>query len=268
MNHDSFYFDVETLEWKKIKELDDRVYEDDNFIIACLDFGEWGASTWFIDKKTKKEYVLGIYGTTVNVLNGKYYFSDAVEIRVIENPLNLKQCDESYYYETAKKKDTFYEGSDSFIGSNVIYQYNTSDYWEWENPEKLILTSFVANNELYHLCADSNTTYIAQIKNNEIIPLQDIGRKYSITNWYDSYRGKNLDNNNRFLKFKDDANTFGFIEINNNNIDIHYLKSNIDSLDYLGTDGFERLFAGIMLNSDGLNMESLIIKITLKYINQ
>jgi len=257
MDHESFYFDLNKLGWTKIKEIDDRVYEDQNFTITFLDFGEWGQSTWFIDKQTQREYVLGTCGTTVNLLDSKYYLTNGAEIIEIENPLSLKLCDNEYYYQTVEKKTKFHEGSNSFIGSKVIYKDTTFSPWSFKEPKQVIITSFVTNNQLFQLYSDSISTFIGKIENEKLITLQNLGKKYSTFDRYYSYRGNNLDNDSRFLKFRENNNTFGFIEIQNNNIAIHYLKHNLDSLNYLGSDGFEKLLELLKINPSNFLFEQV-----------
>ena len=257
MDHESFYFDLNKMDWTKIKEVDDRVYEDKTFAIAYLDFGEWGQSTWFIDKRTQKEYILGSCGTNVNLLDGKYYLTNGAELREIENPLNLKLCGNEYYYQMVEKETKFHEGSNSFIGSKVIYKDTTFSPWSFKEPKQTIITSFVANNQFFQLFSDSISTFIGKIENEKLIPVQNIGKKYSTFDWHYSYRGNNLDNNSRFLKFNENNNTFGFIEIQNTNIAIHYLKHNLDSLNYLGSDGFENLLELLKINPSNILFEQV-----------
>jgi hypothetical protein len=263
-DHKSFCFDTNKLEWKKIKVVNDKIYEDENYIITFLDFGEWGCTTWFTDKKTKKEYELGTNSTFVNRLNGFYYLTDGQGVIEIDDPRRLKPCKINYYYEIIKKKKFFHQGSISYEGSKVIYADSTYDPWSFEEPKRWVITSFVFDNQLFQLCVDSNTTYVARIENKELVPIQNIGKKYSTFNWHYSYRGENLANNQRFLKIREDNNTFGFIEINDNKIDIHYLIHNLDSLKYLGSDGFEKLLGFVSKNIDDLTMmkvDSLEIKL-------
>jgi len=174
----SFYFDAEKLKWKKINELDDRVFEDDNFIIEYLDFGEWGQRTWFIDKKTKKEYVISASSKIVNKLRGKYYFTNGSEIREIDNPYKLKLCDKDYYYE--KAKIDIYNENNYLIGSNLIYRDTTFSEWDFEESKRYIETSFVFKNQLLQFYTDSSSTYIAKIKNGKIVPIQNLGKKFSL----------------------------------------------------------------------------------------
>jgi hypothetical protein len=256
-DHESFYFDLNNLEWEVISEIDDRVYEDKDFIIAYRDFGEWGQTTWFIDKKSKNEYIIGACGTIVNFLNGRYYLTFTSGIREIINPFNLKKCETDYYYEIVEKNEKFYEGTNSLVGSTLIYKDTTYSSGDFDLPKNRIITSFVSDNQLYQLYSDSTSLYIAKIEHDEIIPIHDFGRKYSIFNWFYSFRGNNLDNNYRFLKFREDNNTFGFIEINNNKIGINYLISHRDSLEYLGSDGLEQLLDFVLNKPEMLLMEQV-----------
>ena len=255
MHHDSFYFDNIGMEWKKIKEVDDIVYEDDKYNITFLDFGEWGETTWFIDKKTNKEYMLGTSGTTVNRIGNKYYLTNGEKVEVVDDPHKLKECDEQEYYTIVRDKKGFKEGTYSLIGSKNIYQDTTYSPFGFEVPNQRILTSFVYDNQLFQLFNDVNSTHIGKIENEVLIPIQNIGRKYSTFNWYYSYRGNNLDNNKRVLKFIEDNNTFGTIEINNNKIDIHFMKHNVDSLNYLGDDGFDKLLDYSVKNINDLSLD-------------
>lgn len=257
MDHFSFYFDLRSLEWKQIEEVDDEVYEDDNFAIKYLDFGEWGQTTWFIDKKTKKEYLLGSSGTIVNKLNDKYYLTNDSKILMIDDPHYLEQSDKSCYYETVEKERKFLECISSLEGANIIYKDSTFQSFSFKKPNQSIATSFVFNEQLFQLVTNITKTYIAKIEKETLIPIQNIGKNYSTYNWYYSYRGNNLENNYRFLKFREDYNKFGFIEIENNKIDIHYLKHNIDSLNYLGSDGFDKLFDFVTDNIDDFSLDKV-----------
>lgn len=249
MNHKCFNFDLNTLKWEKINEVDDRVYEDSSFVITYLDFGEWGQTTWFIDKQTKKEYVLSANGRTVNKLNGNYYLTGSRVIRIIENPRMLKQTKKNYYYRKVEKRRKFHEGTNSLLGSYTIYHLP----WRLKEPKKYINTSFVANNHLFQLFSDSNQTYIGKVENNKLIPIQELGKKFTIYDRY-YYLGKNLDNCSRFLIFHENNNTCGFLEINNYKINIHYLIHNQDSLCYTGNDGFDRLLYIILNKPDNFSI--------------
>lgn len=257
-DHDNFRFDFKTLKWNKINREthrdDDKVFEDSNFIITYLDFGEWGQTTWFIDKETKKQYVLGAYGKTVDKNDGKYYLTNSNEIIEIENPRNLKQCAKEYYYHTNSRKRNYYEGENSLLGATIIYEDTAYSSWRLNQHKKEIHSSFVTNNQLYQIYSDSISTYIGKIVNNSMVPINRIGEKFSTFKWHYSYLIDNHDYNSRFSKFSVDHNTFGIIEIHDNKINITYLIHNQDSIKYIGTDGFQELFVFLQKSSNHLSI--------------
>jgi hypothetical protein len=257
MDHNSFKFDFNKLNWTQIPEVDDRVYEDSVFAITYLDFGEWGQTTWFIDKQTKKEYLLGANGTIVNEFNGNYFLTGGTVVRKIEDPRKLKQADKTSNYSEVEKGRNSYDVTTSLLGSYTIYEDTTYSPWGFEEPEEYIITSFVANNNLFHLYSDSNQTYLGKIYNNNLIPIQGLNKKYKTYNWHYSYRGKNIDKSDRFVKFHENNNTYGFIEISNFNVDIHYLIHNQDSLNYIGNDGFSKLLDMILNHPENISIKQV-----------
>ncbi len=257
MNHESFLFDIKNSKWDSISEVDDQVYEDENYKVTYLNFGEWGETTWFINKETGKEYSIDFEGTTINRLNDNYYLTTENEVREIFNPENLKECKPDFYYSEIEKDNKKYEFSNSLIGSKEIYKDTISNYYFFRKNNKAINTSFLVSNKLFQLYTDSISTYIGKIKDGSLIAVQNLNKKFSVFNWNYSFRGNNLENDSRFLKFKDDENTFGFIEIKGNKIDIKYLKHNVDSLQYLGSDNFEKVLTLIKNNLGNIYIEKV-----------
>ncbi len=199
--------------------------------------------------------MIGVNGTTVNKINADYYLTGGTVVRKIANPRQLKQAEKEYYYNEVEKERNFYEGTTSQIGSYTIYEDTTYSPWSFEEPKEYIITSFVSNNNLFQLYSDSSQTYIGKIDNKKLIPIQDLNKKYHSYNWHYSYRGENLGNSSRFIKFREDNNTYGFIQINNNMIDIRYLIHNQDSLNHVNNDGFSNLLEVILNEPDSFSME-------------
>lgn len=238
-SHKSFNFDIKNFKWKSIPEVDDSVYEDENFDVTYLDFGEWGETTWFIDKKTKKEYSIKANGRNVTRFEGNYYLTGIAEILEIENPLKLRECTADKKYNVIKKRkiDTeFYEST----GTKTIY--SDSLYSEYNfKYDKAVHTTFIADNQLYHLNSDSIGTYISKISDEKLIAIQNVGRGYYLFNYSNSYRGNSRDGNKKFLKFANVENQTGYLEIENKAINMHYFKHNLDTLKHLGNDHFDDL---------------------------
>ncbi len=255
MDHESFKFDINKLKWSRIKEINDKSYEDSSFAIMYLDYGEWGQTTWFIDKKSKKEYTIGANGTTVNKINNDYYLTSNLVVYKIENPRLLKVTSKNFQYKKVKNNPKHQKGIPSKLGSHRIYFDSTTLPWDYQEANKYIVTSFVSNNNLYQLYSDKNQTYIGKVENQSLIPIQELGKKFKTYNKYYSYRGNNLNNNYRFIKFRENSNTFGILEINSNKIGIHYFVHNNDSLEYVKNDNFHSLLSVVLENPDKLDIK-------------
>ena len=260
MDHDSFYFDLDKLEWKKVKEVDDMIYEDDKFYVTYLDFGEWGSTTWFKDKRTGIEYEFASSGEIVNRIGDTYYITDSNSIMIVKDPLKLKECKPNNYYGIVKQSAKHIEGTSSLMGVEILYQSPTDiafhSYKNW------IATSFIHNNELLHLCVDSCSTYIAKLDKCKLKPIHNLGKAYSIFDWFYSYRGGIQKNGTQLLKFNtDDINLSGLMEIDKKDINICYLKHDIDSVSYMGNEnancGFKNVLNYIKSNIYNLELNKI-----------
>lgn len=224
MNDKSYYLNLQTLTWVETPEPDDVIYEDERFYVTCLDFGEWGSTTWFKDKSSGKEYELASSMEIINRIDSSYYISGGIKILKIDDPLNMKQCDKEYYYNVIKKKE-FSEGTNSLLGAETIFDDTTFSQWDFKEPKLYIAASFKVENKLFYLCNDSINTFIARLENKKMIPILSLEKKYSTFDWAHSYRCKIQKENFQLLKFKTKTeNTYGFIEIEENKIHIRYLK--------------------------------------------
>ncbi len=227
MDHNTYYLDKIKLEWIKINEVDDMIYEDDNFYVTHLDFGEWGSTTWFKDKKTGKEYELKSSGKIVNKLDSVYYISSWLSILSIDDPRLLKQCRSNYYYGIVEKEHytKLIRGTNSLLGVKALFKDSIYSFWDDRSPKVTIATSFVSNNKLFHLCVDSVNTYIAKLEAGNLIPMQIIAENFSISDWHYSHRCKIQNDNSQLLKFQTKKEKrWGFIEINGGNIRIRFLE--------------------------------------------
>lgn len=224
MEDKTYYLNLNKFKWIETNDVDDVIYEDERFYVTYLDFGEWGATTWFKDKISGKEYELASSGTIINRIDSNYYIAGGIKVLLIENPLKMKQCDTDYYYQKIKKKG-FAMGTNSLLGTRAIYYDSSYSYWEFKEPKIYIATSFKVDDKLYYLCVDSINTYIEKIENKTLIPIQAIGKKYSIFNWSYSDRCKIQKDNSQLLLFDTkNRNLYGFIEIDGYEINIRYLK--------------------------------------------
>ena len=150
-DHITFYLDTVNYKWIEIDEVDDLIYEDDDFYVTYLNFGEWGNTVWFKDKKTQKEYELASSFPKIHNIDSVYYLTNSRSVIKINNLTELKLCDTTYYYKTIEKKE-WSLGSSSTIGADTIFQDTTS----WYDTKFYIATSFVFRDSLFCICVDSN----------------------------------------------------------------------------------------------------------------
>lgn len=226
MNDQSYYLDLQTLNWVETPEPDDVIYEDERYYVTYLDFGEWGSTTWFKDKLSGKEYELESSAYVINMIDSSYFISNGFRVLRIDNPTEMKQCDKEYYYQIIKRKE-FSEGINSLLGAKIIFKDTTYSQWEFKKPKQYIITSFKKDKRLFYLCNNSTMTFVSKIQDGKIIPILNLGKKYSVFDWHYSYRCKIQKDNFQLLKFHDETNDkYGFIEIYENKITIQYLNLN------------------------------------------
>jgi adenylate cyclase class IV len=219
----SFSLNVENYSWNKINKTDDLIFEDSDFYVYSLDFGEWGGKTWFKDKRTGSQYVLESTTPLINKIDKTYYLTNSFRVLRINNPKELTKCDSDVTYENIEKSGKSYSWYSQPIGFEVIYE--DKDIYNFDflyHPN--IVSSFVFKNELLHIYETDTATYLSRIENNKIQPIEKILDDSIFFNWYYSYRCKNLNKTNELLKFRTKNNQInGLTTIDGNQIHVTYL---------------------------------------------
>lgn len=237
-----FCFDLTKSQWHNISKFNEYIFEDSSYIVINKDYGEWGNSTWFEDKKSKKQFVIGVPGTVINKIKNCYYITNKNEIRKIVNPYKLKLCDSNCLYNKVGPYNNFRECSYFYEGSEVLYNDTSySSFWG-SKLNNYMLTSFVSNNELYSVFSDSNFTYIGKVINKRFVPMLNLGERYLNDSYDCMYRGSNFANNKRILPLIKDARTDAVLEIEDSLVFLHYIQYiEKDTPKYIGNDSFAPL---------------------------
>jgi len=225
MDKQSYYLDLKNYSWSKIDKTDDLIFEDEEFIVYSLDFGEWGGKTWFKEKRTGQEYVLEMTTPLVNKIDSNYYLTNSFLVLKIKNPRLLNKCSDDITYGNIESTGKSYSWYGKPVGFDIVYQDTTIDYFDFKYKSHIV-SSFVLGNELLHIYETDTATYIAKHKSNSIEPIQKIVDNIRFYKWYYSYRSKNTNGNNELLKFSTkEKQVFGIMEIVDNNIQIHYFEN-------------------------------------------
>lgn len=229
-NHNTFYLDQPKNTWIETKKGIDLYYEDNDYSVYSLDFGEWGGVTWFENKKTSKQYEIGLTSPIVNKFNDSYYLTSGISVLKINDPTKLDESKEPYDYRkaVADLENRYHRnGNYSTNGAEIIFKYKDNDYF---NPTFSITTSFVSNDKLYHLYEDSLSTKIGVIENKKLVPVYDFENKIRSFQWYYDTRNPIQNNNFQSTQFQTDKESvYGIIEINKNNVSLTYFNNKFKS---------------------------------------
>jgi hypothetical protein len=218
-NHNTFYLDKKNNRWIETKKGIDLYYEDQEYAIYSLDFGEWGGVTWFKNKQTEKQFEIGATSPIINKLGTSYYATIGNAVLKIDNPEMLDESKDLYTYQKAVLNERFRrEGSNATNGTETIFKYVNDNYF---NPTFSLATSFVSNDKLYHVYKDSISTKIGTIENKKLIPYYEFESEIKPFQWY--YDTRNPIQNNNFQSFQfrtDKDHVYGIIEIHKNDVSV------------------------------------------------
>lgn len=260
MDKQSYQLDLKNNEWNKIDKTNDLIFEDDNFQIFSLDFGEWGGTTWFKDKNTGNEYAIESTTPLINKINKTYYLTNPFKVLAIPNPLELDKCTDDVLYENIEASNKYYSWRPDPIGYNVVFEDTTFDFFNYTYSPHIV-SSYVLKNELLHIYKTDTATYIAKVKNDSIKTIQKIAENISFYNSHDSYRCRNSNGNNELLKFNTEKeHVFGLVEMLDNKILVHYFMNTAVLRPHIvGTENADSIFVN-RLNTILPDFEDLKLK--------
>lgn len=228
MDKQSYHFDNKNYKWNKIDKTDDLIFEDSDFYVYSLDFGEWGGKTWFKDKKTGSQYVLESTTPLINRIENTYYLTNSFQVLKIKNPKELTECDSDVTYENIQKTGKNHSWYSQLKGYEVIYEDENVDYPDFSYHPNIV-SSFVFNNELLHIYETDTASYLSRIVHNKIQPFEKILDDVKFFNWNFSYRCKNLKGTNELLKLKTtNDQIYGLTTIKGNKIYVTYLVNDTE----------------------------------------
>ena len=228
MDKQSYHFDNTNYIWNMIDKTDDLIFEDSDFYIYSLDFGEWGGKTWFKDKKTGIQYVLESTTPLINKIDNTYYLTNSFQVLRINNPKELTKCDKDVTYENIQKTGKNYSWYSQSKGYEVVYEDENVDSFPFTYHPRIV-SSFVFNNELLHIYETDTASYLSRIVNNKIQPFEKILDAAKFFNWYYSYRCKNLNSTDELLKFKTkNDQVYGLTTIKGDKIYATYLVNDTE----------------------------------------
>ncbi|MGV0827770.1 hypothetical protein ACTS9C_02595 [Empedobacter brevis] len=214
-NQNTFFLDEKNKRWVETKKGIDLYYQDDNYEVYSLDFGEWGGVTWFKDKKNGKQYEFEASAPIINKLNNSYFITLENGILEIKNPQSLEESKEPYDYKKAVLQEKYFrEGSYSLKGTKTIYKYKNDDYF---NPKFSFATSFISHHKLFNIYKDSISTKIGIIENGNLKPVYKFKEQMiPIRRNYDWRQPIQNNTSQSFQFYTKEQNKYGIVDIQDN----------------------------------------------------
>lgn len=256
-HHNTFYLEKD--KWIETKKAIDLFYEDDNYNVYSLDFGEWGGVTWFNDKKTNKQYEFSASNPIINKLENNYFVTLGSKILKIESPERMELSKDLYDYNKAVLTENYFrQGSNSLKGTETVFECKNDDYF---HPKFSIATSFISKNKLFHIYRDSISTKIGIIDNKNLIKVYDFQTDIIPYRWSYDWRNQVQKNDYQTIQFSTKTkNKYGILEINENDILVTTFKNSFKDIE-LGEvkikQWFEKYFDYYFSNFDKLFLKEI-----------
>ncbi|MBD3583496.1 hypothetical protein [Flavobacterium selenitireducens] len=242
-------------EWKKTKPADDIVYEDEHYSIISMSYGEWGGETWFVDKKSGVQYEVGVENPIINIIDGVYVLTTGAAIYQISDVTKLKKARKRYQSKKKGLRKSPYDPSKSLEGVKMIFQ-NPRDEYDFKLN---LATSFVFENQLYHIYSKNDTTFIGVLENSVLKPISKFGSVISPYRWHAHNKYRTSPNNSQSMQFSiSESDISGIIELSDKGVSLTYFKNMYNDI-VLGTDNAKDAFKS-SFNYYYANVGSLNIK--------
>jgi len=216
------YFLDENQKWQPTTktQADKPFFEDERFIVRTCCVGEFGGAIFFTDKKSKRVYSYpSTCATIINKISGSYYVtntlahkSGSTEILKIEDPSKLYELKADSLKNSCNWYMHFVTYEDGYAG---MKQFEIGTQKILDTIGVLTMTSFVFNNQLYHINADFKKTFISKIQGDSLLLVDSIFNKPL---W--SYEPENRKYGKMDLHSFNNRETSGFFAISNDTISI------------------------------------------------
>ena len=266
-----FRFNPENETWEEVSSYADVVYEDADWRVVTRDIRYAGSHTWFIDRKTGKEYFFLTKPGQILRYNGYYYLTDPERFRGIADPREGFLCDSTSTYEAIMEDcpDCSFNvihslarsGAKSIKSAADIYAFGEGDEWRgcesWHRfPDTLFNASFPAKGSLYQMVTTPFSSYVTQVTGNGLNWIINLEKRYKT--W----------GNGTVKNYKDDMNSFGIIDLGDTLKFLH-IRHNVDSLAYKGDTGLSMVLKDILRHKTFTRkeMEALMEKAGFSFVS-
>lgn len=222
------YYLNSDLNWERLTKNQKRepFFEDDIFTVSSCCAGEFGGAIFFTDKKSNRVYSCpATCATIINKFKDSYYVTSTLahlngstKIIRIDDPLKLYELTEDSLKNycnwwtrlTPKESKSSYESYQTALSKFEIGTQTILD-----TTDVLTMTSFVFNNQFYHIQSTRNKTFISKLQGDTLLYVDSIFNKQL---W--SFEPKNRKYSNMQMLSWNNREASGFLTINSDTISI------------------------------------------------
>lgn len=212
--------------FKEIKNSEAPIYEDEQFMVLKTTHGEWGGMVYFLDKKTKKIY-RGHSNTAINVnkFNGNYY---------VTNYLGHLLSRSSVYQINDPRKMELFKGTKRDLINNSAENSEIERYKKdgmiclVDTFSMHVICSFIHKGRMLQMWNEypsCNKIYLTEIVDNKLEHRYTFDFKTQVDYLYNFKKDRHFLNFSILEKETEENKQFGTIEIDNEKIKIHFLKT-------------------------------------------
>ena len=257
------FFDTVSRSWRPCATVDDLIAEDDDYRVYEMDKGEFGRSTWFVERATGREYVVWGIGD-VRRVGDTYFIVNTMYIRGVSlSQLSKAQPSPIGYHQAKNHLDAIHDFANVAIDADTFYRdprYFGFEQYFGVHRDTLIVGSLVDERGLLLLTQLPEGLRLMRINDCTSLIAVDttcLALSYKKRGPLHPMRG-GLQSDRLLLTFQSDALNSSLIDIRDRRIsvlNIHYL---IDTLPVCKTDGLDSLIAFLSQGGDSLYDSQII----------
>jgi len=228
-----YYYDNRNDRWKEAKTVANICYEDDDYIVSYLPYGEWGTFTSFYDKKTGLKH---LFRTPMNKIlkydDAFYIISDIAVYKILDprkgyvknDSVNINDmyplCPEPERVFSTKYK-TIWDLEFNFDDNNIT-------------QDTFFVSGYVNNGLLYLINKSFDDLFVIKC-NKDLTQKEKIFSLRNITTYEEGeYKLARSWDQTGHLSLIHDKGKCGILDIHKDTFRLTYVNTQIDTLQYIG----------------------------------
>ncbi|MBR6991857.1 MAG: hypothetical protein IKH97_06515 [Bacteroidales bacterium] len=257
------FFDTMSRSWIPCATVDHLIAEDEDYHVYAMDNGEFGQSTWFVNRATGREYVVWGIGD-VRRVDDTYFIVNNMSVRGVSlSQLSKAQPSPIGYPQAKKSYDAIRDFANVAIDADTFYRdpkYSGFEEYIGAHRDTLIVGSMVDERGLLLLTQLPEGVRLMRISDSTRLIAVDttcLALSYKQRGSLKPMRG-GLHTDCLLLAVQSDALNSSLIDIQGRRVSVLNIHHLVDTLPLCKTDGLDSLVAFLSQRWDSLYDSQLI----------